>query len=100
MRLPTFGAVSLVLVGLLAGPALGQEVIPGDLEGFVRVGTLTTWALLVLLAVLAVVGIWYVMRRRRRLNRGLARDRVQRLVEDRDGDRAGRTPPVGARMAE
>ncbi len=70
MRLPTFGIVSLVLVGLLAGPALGQEVSPEDLEGFVLVGTLRTFALLVLLALLAVVGTWYVRRRRRRLNRG------------------------------
>ena len=42
MRLPMFGAASLVLVGLLAGPALGQEVIREDVEGirnFARVGT-------------------------------------------------------------
>ena len=42
MRLPMFGAASLVLVGLLAGPALGQEVIREEVEGirnFARVGT-------------------------------------------------------------
>ena len=42
MRLPTLGAASLVLVGLIAGPALSQEVIREEVEGirnFARVGT-------------------------------------------------------------
>ena len=42
MRLPMFGAASLVLVGLLAGPAFGQEVTREEVEGirnFARVGT-------------------------------------------------------------
>lgn len=42
MRLPMFGAASLVLVGLLASPAVGQEVTREEVEGirnFARVGT-------------------------------------------------------------
>ncbi|MDA1185309.1 MAG: sulfur transferase domain-containing protein [Acidobacteria bacterium] len=42
MRLSIFGASSLVLVGLLASPALGQEVVREEVEGirnFARVGT-------------------------------------------------------------
>ena len=42
MRLSKSGAASLVLVGLLASPALGQEVVREEMEGvrnFARVGT-------------------------------------------------------------
>jgi uncharacterized protein (TIGR01244 family) len=42
MRLPMFGAASVVLAGLLAGPAFGQEVTREEVEGirnFARVGT-------------------------------------------------------------
>ena len=42
MRLSISGAASLVLVGLLASPALGQEVVREEMEGvrnFARVGT-------------------------------------------------------------
>lgn len=42
MRLPMFGAASVAFVGLLTGPALGQEVIREEVEGirnFARVGT-------------------------------------------------------------
>ena len=42
MRLPTLGASLLVLVGLLATPALGQDVVREEVEGirnFARVGT-------------------------------------------------------------
>ena len=42
MRLSIFGASSLVLAGLLASPALGQDVVREEVEGirnFARVGT-------------------------------------------------------------
>jgi uncharacterized protein (TIGR01244 family) len=42
MRVSIFGASSLVLVGLLASPALGQDVVREEVEGirnFARVGT-------------------------------------------------------------
>jgi uncharacterized protein (TIGR01244 family) len=42
MRLSISGAASLVLVGLLASPALGQDVVREEMEGvrnFARVGT-------------------------------------------------------------
>ena len=42
MRSSPIGVASLVLVGLLAGPALGQEVVREEVEGirnFARVGT-------------------------------------------------------------
>ena len=42
MRLSKSGAASLVLVGLFASPALGQEVVREEMEGvrnFARVGT-------------------------------------------------------------
>jgi uncharacterized protein (TIGR01244 family) len=42
MRLSIFGAASLVLVGLLASPALGQEVVREEVDGirnFARLGT-------------------------------------------------------------
>ena len=42
MRVPMFGASSLVLVGLLASPAFGQGVVREEVEGirnFARVGT-------------------------------------------------------------
>jgi len=42
MRLSLFGVASLILVGLLASPALGQEVVREEMEGvrnFARIGT-------------------------------------------------------------